>query len=242
MRILNVFRPNWKHSDPQVRCRAVEHIIERGTLEFILESNAPTDARRIAANRLFSDKHVRSHARRSVREAAVHVLVDETILEEIAEHDSNPNICAVARRKLDGTWAMGAAQVGDSSGSSSAQPSSNDLIYAKHWAGHSRQWRAWWKLGGLFVLWNVLNGLLFLPLGVPTSVGFAISCLIMAVLFFWNLAITMFICPGCGNSFYLNLDFAFRSFERRLQRRCVHCGLRFGDDPTAVTNEEQRQE
>jgi hypothetical protein len=98
--LADAFRPKWRHSDPAVRRRAVVGISDRETLETIVESDAPTDVRQIAADRLFGDDHVRTHARRSVREAAVRVLGDLGILRAIAESDSDPNVKAIALARL----------------------------------------------------------------------------------------------------------------------------------------------
>jgi hypothetical protein len=106
MTFADAFRPRWQHSDPAVRTQEVSSISDRGTLEAIVESNAPTDVRQIAADRLFGDPHVLSHARRSIREAAATVLGDPVILRTMAENDSDPAVRALALDRLGDNHAV----------------------------------------------------------------------------------------------------------------------------------------
>jgi len=101
MSLVDLFRPKWQHSNPAVRAATIASIADRGTLEAILDSNAPLDVREIAAERLFVDDHIRSHARRSVREAAVQVLRNQTLLRAIAENDADSAIRAQAVGRLE---------------------------------------------------------------------------------------------------------------------------------------------
>lgn len=100
MSFVDSFRPKWRHSNPVVRADTIASITDRGTLELILESKAPPDVREIAAERLFADDHIRAHARTQVREAAVRVLRNQTLLRVIAENDSDPALRALATGRL----------------------------------------------------------------------------------------------------------------------------------------------
>jgi hypothetical protein len=107
MTIADHFRPRWRHSDPNVRMREVEPILDRSTLEQILEQrDAPTDVRRVAAERLFADSHVRSHARLSVREAAAQVLEDRALLRALADDDSEAAVRVIALSRLGDASAL----------------------------------------------------------------------------------------------------------------------------------------
>lgn len=111
MTLADAFRPRWRHSDPAVRTQEVSTISDRGTLEAIVESNAPLDVRQIAADRLFGDPHVMSHARRSIREAAAIVLGDPTILRALAENDSDPAVRAHALARLGDNHAVRTCEI-----------------------------------------------------------------------------------------------------------------------------------
>jgi len=87
--------------------RHVEAVGDRSTLEQIIEeADAPADVRRFAAERLFAEAHVRSHARRGVREAAAKVIEDHSLLRAIADHDSEPTVRAIALGRLGDTLAI----------------------------------------------------------------------------------------------------------------------------------------
>ena len=91
---------NWQKLDPETRLREAARITDRGTLESIVQGDAPPDVRRIAAERLFKSDHVRTHARRPVREAALEVIEDRDILRAIADVEAEPRLRARALHKL----------------------------------------------------------------------------------------------------------------------------------------------
>lgn len=80
--------------------RAIGSIRNRSTLEAIVQSEAPLDVRRVAAERLLGDEHIRLHARRPVREAAAWILESKEILRALADHDSEPVVRAIALSRL----------------------------------------------------------------------------------------------------------------------------------------------
>lgn len=93
-------RPPWEDPESDVRMQAIARVADRNTLERIIESSAPSDVRRAAAEKLFQDAHVRTHARFPIRDAAVAVVDDRAILRALAEHDSDDRIRAKALVRL----------------------------------------------------------------------------------------------------------------------------------------------
>jgi hypothetical protein len=93
-------RSPWESPELDVRMKAVACVTDRSTLESIVESSAPSDVRRAAAERLFQDGHIRTHARIAVRDAAVAVVEDRAILRALADEDSEPRIRAKALIRL----------------------------------------------------------------------------------------------------------------------------------------------
>jgi hypothetical protein len=89
----------------------------------------------------------------------------------------------------------------------------------------------------LWVFWGLLNGFILLPIGAPQGVIIALSGIWLVVILFWSIAISMFPCPRCGNSIYV--DYSVTFIPRVYDGRCVHCGLWFGEDPTEPKNGKQ---
>ena len=95
-----MFRSPWENSEFDVRMQAVAGVTDRSTLERIVEGSGFPDVRRVAAERLLQDAHIRTHARFPVRVAAVAVVEDRAILRALADHDADPRIRAKALVRL----------------------------------------------------------------------------------------------------------------------------------------------
>lgn len=81
MGFIDLFRPNWKHSNVWKRKNAVKKLTDQGILTLIAKTDAVL----------------------SVRQTAVTKITDQTILTELAKTGNDPNTRLVAARRLNDT-------------------------------------------------------------------------------------------------------------------------------------------
>jgi|GEM_PF-1067691 hypothetical protein len=153
---------NAKASAETERVRKLSPLTHRGELERVVESEATDEIRSIAAELLFRDEHVRTHARGPVRKAAAAVIQDPELLREMERLENDPDIKAIILARLgraEEIWKCGVCEQLNPIGvpvCSCAFPQNGDLDAAR---------RACAK--------NKNRGNIYLGLG-PALIGFAL--------------------------------------------------------------------
>ena len=116
MGLLNLFRPQWKHSDPDERRRAIETMQDPAILAEMIVSDGEWFVRHEAFAALRDLKPSQEHYKRLMRECSdeevrrkvVKVMSDEAELERVASEDQYQYIRDAAQHRLDeirtGLW------------------------------------------------------------------------------------------------------------------------------------------
>ena len=116
MGLLNRFRPEWRHSNPDVRLESIPTIEDPAVLVEIIVRDAEWFVRHEAFAALRTMKPGQQHYTRLMRESddeeirrkAVKVMTDETEIERVAREDKYLYIRDAAKHRLDelrtGAW------------------------------------------------------------------------------------------------------------------------------------------
>lgn len=101
MRLSDLFRPKWKHSDPVVRRKAVAETTDPDILAWVVENDGSLAVRVEALrNKSLSDEHLLQdlllNSEPTIRAEAVDRVRDETRLRAVVQNDSEPSVRARA--------------------------------------------------------------------------------------------------------------------------------------------------
>jgi len=104
MEFIDLFRPKWKHSDPEVRREAVKKLTRQALLAKLVKTEKSAYVRLHALTNL-TDEFVLAEISKTdtdpeVRQAAVKKLVDQAVLVSIAKQDKNEYVREAAIKKL----------------------------------------------------------------------------------------------------------------------------------------------
>ncbi len=117
MALMNLFRPPWKHSDPDVRKAAVQGIDDPDILvemiirdgEWFVRHEAMSALRDLGADRVHLRRLVGESSDEEIRRKAVKVMTDEADLERVAKEDRYRYVREAAEHRLgeirSGQWA-----------------------------------------------------------------------------------------------------------------------------------------